>query len=174
MRYYSILTFSLLMVACSTVKVNYDYDRDVDFTAFTTYNYFSDLDSGLGALDERRLLDLLDSTLGSRGYRLAEGPDFLINILGSQYRTGPGNSVGVGLGSGGRNLGGGICVGIPVGGPGLKRSIQFDFVDAQRDALFWQAQADSGYRENLSPAAREEQLRAVVDKVFSKYPPEDQ
>jgi hypothetical protein len=60
---------------------------------------------------------------------------------------------------------------LPLGGSNWKRSIQFDLVDAQRDALIWQATSESGLRDNASPSVREEQLRAVVKKVFSKFPP---
>jgi len=58
-----------------------------------------------------------------------------------------------------------------LGGPNLKRSIQFDLVDAQRDALVWQAVAESGLPQNASPSVREDRLRNVVKKVFSKFPP---
>lgn len=129
------------------------------------------MDSGLSQLDEKRLLRALDSTLRAKGYLLAEEPDFLINILSSQYRRAPNNSVGVGLGGGGRNVGGGVSVGVPLGGSGIEREIQFDLVDSQKDALFWQAISESGYRDNASPSVREERLKKVVAKVFSKFPP---
>lgn len=171
MRTTLVVVFCFLSVACSSVRVSYDYDNEVDFTAYSTYNYFSDMNSGLSQLDEKRLLRILDSTLQSRGYRLAEEPDFFVNILSSAFQTAPTNSVGVGIGGGGRNMGGGISVGLPLGSPGLQRSVQFDFVDAQKDALFWQAVAESGFRENASPSVREANLRALVKKVFSKFPP---
>ena len=174
MRFPLSLVLLLLVVSCTTIRVNYDYDKEVDFSNYTTYNYFSDMDSGLSQLDEKRLVRILDSTLTSRGYRLAEEPEFFINILSSEFRKAPNNSVGVGIGGTGRNVGGGISLGIPVGNSGIQRSIQFDFVDAQRDALIWQAVAESGYRENASPSVRENNLRALVKKVFSKYPPKSQ
>ena len=161
-----------LMMSCGAVKVDYDYDRDVDFSKYSTYNYFSDVETGLSQLDERRLIRVLDSTLKTKGYQLAEEPDFFINILSHEFRSSPNNAVGVGIGGTGRNVGGGVSLGIPVGNSGLQRMIQFDFVDADRDALFWQAFSESGYRENASPSVREDRLRAVVKKVFSKYPPE--
>ena len=159
------------MASCSSVKVNYDYDKTVDFSSYSTYNYYSDMQSGLSQLDEKRLLNALDSTLKARGYRLAEEPELFINIMSNEYRSAPNNNVGVGLGGGGRNVGGGISVGLPLGGPNMQRSIQIDLVDAQRDALVWQAVAESGLRENASPSVREDKLRAVVKKVFSKFPP---
>ena len=161
-----------LLASCGAVKVDYDYDRGTNFSKYTTYNYFSDMNSGLSQLDERRLLRVLDSTLTTKRYKLSEEPDFFINIISNEYRSNSGNNVGFGVGGTGGNVGGGLSVGIPVNSGGLKRMIQFDFVDADRDALFWQAVSDSGYRDNASPSVREDMLRAVVAKVFSKYPPE--
>ncbi len=171
MRYLLFIVLIVVLASCSSVKVNYDYDKTVDFSSYSTYNYYSDMQSGLSQLDEKRLLNALDSTLKARGYRLAEEPELFINIMSNEYRSAPNNNVGVGLGGGGRNVGGGISVGLPLGGPNMQRSIQIDLVDAQRDALVWQAVAESGLRENASPSVREDKLRAVVKKVFSKFPP---
>lgn len=173
MRNTLIVVFSLLLASCSSVRVNYDYDKEVDFSGYTTYNYFPEMNSGLSQLDEKRLVRILDSTLQSRGYRLAEEPEIFVNIMSNEFQAAPNNSVGVGLGGGGRNVGGGISVGLPLGSPSVQRNIQFDFVDAQRDALFWQATAESGYRENASPSEREHRLEVLVKKVFSKFPPKN-
>ncbi|WP_190809661.1 DUF4136 domain-containing protein [Flagellimonas sp. S3867] len=172
MRSFFLIVVCCLLISCAGVRVSYDYDKATDFSNYTSYNYFSDVESGLSGLDEKRLTRILDSTLQSKGYILAEEPDFFINILSSEYRSAPNNAVGVGIGGGGRNVGGGVSVGLPLGTSGIQRQIQFDFVDAQKDALFWQATSESGYRENASPSVREERLRAVVKKVFSKFPPE--
>lgn len=173
MRYLFAILCCGLLYSCVSVRVNYDYDRGTDFSSYTTYNYFSDVASGLSPLDEKRLMRILDSTLQSKGYRLVEEPDFFINILSSEYRSAPNSAVGVGIGGGGGNVGGGVSLGLPLGGSGIQRQIQFDFVDAQKDALFWQAISESGYRDNASPSVREEQLAAVVKKVFSKFPPKN-
>lgn len=171
MRYLLSIVLVFVLVSCSSVRVNYDYDRTVDFSSYSTYNYFADMQTGLSQLDERRLLHAVDSTLKARGYRLAEEPEIFINIMSDEYRSAPKNNVGVGIGGTGRNVGGGISVGLPLGGLNLQRSIQIDLVDSQRDALVWQAVAESGLRDNASPSVREQQLQAVVKKVFSKFPP---
>ncbi len=172
MRKFLSLLSVFMLFSCSAVRVNYDYDKTVDFLSYSTYNYYPDMQSGLSQLDERRLLSALDSTLQARGYRLAEEPELFFNIISDEYRGAPNNNVGVGIGGTGRNVGGGISVGLPLGGPTLQRSIQFDLVDAQRDALVWQARAESGLRDNASPSVREAKLKAVVKKVFSKFPPQ--
>ncbi|MCL6264901.1 DUF4136 domain-containing protein [Flagellimonas myxillae] len=172
MKYlFSIIILGLL-ASCGGIRVNYDYDKATNFRNYSSYNYFSDMDSGLSQLDEQRLLRVLDSTLQSKGFLLTEEPCFYINILSSEFRSSPNNAVGVGIGGTGRNVGGGVSVGLPLGNSGIQRRIQFDFVDAQKDALFWQATTESGYRENASPSVREERLRALVKKVFSKFPPQ--
>lgn len=170
-RFFSIIVLGFVM-SCASVSVTYDYDKNTDFSSYTTYNYFYDIESGLSQLDEKRLKRILDSTLHSKGYLLAEEPDFFINVLSNEFRNASNSAVGVGVGGTGRNVGGGLSVGVPLGNSGIQRRIQFDFVDAQKDALFWQASSESGFRENASPSVREERLRAVVKKVFSKFPPE--
>ena len=166
-----IIVLGSLIASCSSIRVNYDYDSQTDFSGYTTYNYFSDMQTGLSGLDERRLLRILDSTMQAKGYRLTEEPDFFVNIISEEFRSAPNSSVGVGLGGGGRNVGGGVSIGVPISNSGIQRMIQFDFVDAQRDMLFWQATTESGFRDNASPSVRESRLRAIVKKVFAKYPP---
>lgn len=172
MRFSVVFLILGLTLGCSAVRVNYDYDQSADFSNYTTYNYFGDMETGLSPLDEKRLFRVLDSTLRARGFLLSEEPDFLVNIISQEYRNATQNSVGVGVGGTNRNVGGGVSIGIPVGGSSLERSIQFDFVDSQKNTLFWQAISESGFRPNASPSVREEQLRRVVEKVFSKFPPE--
>ncbi|MEB8330020.1 DUF4136 domain-containing protein [Flavobacteriaceae bacterium KMM 6897] len=166
----TVLVF-LLLASCNAVRVNYDYDKDTDYSSYTTYNYYPEMKTGLSQLDTRRLLDAIDSTMQVKGMLLAEEPEFFINITSNSIRAPRNNTVGVGVGGTGRNVGGGLSIGLPIGQPDLDRVIQFDFVDSQKDELFWQAISESSFQENLSPVERETKLKQVVDKVFAKYPP---
>lgn len=161
----------VLITSCNAVRVNYDYDKATDFSSYTTYNYYPDLNTGLSQLDTKRLLKAVDSDMQLKGIQLSEEPDFFINIHSSSFRGPNNSSVGVGVGGGGRNAGGGVSIGIPVGQPNLSREIVFDLVDSQKDALFWQGVSESSYRDNASPSVREDMLQRIVAKVFSKYPP---
>ncbi|MGB5555606.1 MAG: DUF4136 domain-containing protein [Flavobacteriaceae bacterium] len=161
----------LLFTSCNAVRVNYDYDKETDFSSFNTYNYYTELKTGLSELDDKRLFKVLDIALQSKGLVFSEEPDILINIEGRSYETPQNSSVGVGVGGMGRNVGGGVSVGIPVGRPNLERILQFDFVDAKKDMLFWQAISTSSLKEDLPPVLREQKLQELVDKVLKKYPP---
>jgi len=160
-----------LCVACSGLRVNYDYDKNADFSNYRTYNYYGDMQTGLSELDTKRLLIALDSVLQTKGIQSSEEPDFLINIESREFQMPQNKSVGIGVGGGGRNVGGGVSIGVPIGSPNREREIIFDFIDTQKDALFWQAITSSNYRENASPLTREKILIEIVGKVMAKYPP---
>ncbi|RIA10539.1 uncharacterized protein DUF4136 [Flavobacteriaceae bacterium MAR_2010_72] len=161
----------LLFVSCAPVRVNYDYERGVDFSKYKTYNYYQDLNTGLSELDTNRLLDVLDAGLQAKGFTLSETPDFFVNIVSDEYQEAQRNSVGVGMGGTGRNVGGGISIGIPLGQGTMNRQIIFDFVDENGKGLFWQAVSESSYNPNATPEQREAKLKAIVNKVLSGYPP---
>ncbi|WP_276167963.1 DUF4136 domain-containing protein [Zobellia alginiliquefaciens] len=165
------LLLILLLVSCNAIKVNYDYDKATDFSNYSTYNYYPDMETGLSELDTKRLLHAVNSEMQLKGIRFSEDPDFYINIESESFQAPRNNTVGVGIGGTGRSVGGGVSVGIPVGQPKLEREIRFDFVDVKKDELFWQGQTQSSFKENVTPETREEKLHALVEKVFSKYPP---
>ncbi len=162
----------LFLVACSSIRVNYDYDKETNYSNYSTYNYYPDMASGLNELDTKRLIKAIDVTMQNKGILLSEEPDFFINIFSSSFQAPRNNTVGVGVGSGGGNVGGGVSFGIPVGQSKFTREIVFDFVDSQKDAMFWQAVSESSLRDNASPNEREAILKQLVEKVFIKYPPQ--
>ena len=161
----------LLFTSCHVIRVQTDYEKGTDFLNYSTYNYFSDLETGLSELDEKRLIKILDAAMQAEGILLSEEPDFLINIESGIYKTPRNNNVGVGVGGTGRNVGGGVSVGIPIGQANVQREIIFDFVDSQKDMLFWQATSKSSLNESATPVEREKKLKDIVAKVLSKYPP---
>lgn len=171
MRNLSYLVLLLLVVSCTPIRVTYDFERTTDFSKYKTYNYYSDVNTGLSELDTKRLLDALDTSLQAKGFTLAEKPDFYIDIKSSEYQEDQHSSVGVGMGGTGRHVGGGISFGIPIGQSNINRQIQFDFVDENAHSLFWQAVSESSYSPNATPEDREAHFKAIVDKVLSGFPP---
>tara|TARA_R110001592_G_C12984926_1_gene734506 strand:+ start:278 stop:799 length:522 start_codon:yes stop_codon:yes gene_type:complete len=159
------------VISCAPIRVNYDFDKGTDFSKYKTYNYYSDMKTGLSELDTKRFLESLDAKLETLGITFSETPDFFIDIKSNTVQNVQRNTVGVGLGGGGRNMGGGISIGLPIGEANLNRQIMIDFVDENRKQLFWQAVSESSYYENAAPETRETQLKAIIDKVFSEYPP---
>lgn len=167
---YLLLTL-FLFTSCYTVQVNYDYERQADFTKYKTYDYYSDMESGLSKLDQKRLLDAMDRSLKARGFELSSNPDFLIDIKSAEFENAQNSNVGIGMGGTGGNVGGGISVGFPMSNNRLSREIIFEFVDENRMGLFWQALSESAFNPNAKPEKREKQFQQIVDKVLEGYPP---
>ena len=161
----------LFLTSCAAVRVSYDYDKDTEYSNYSTYNYYPEMETGLNQLDTKRLLNAIDSIMQIKGIQFSEEPDFFINIQSRAFRMPRNNTVGVGVGGTGRNVGGGVSVGIPIGQPGMEREIVFDLIDSQKDMLFWQAISESAFRENATPLTKEKKLQEIVTKVFAKYPP---
>jgi len=162
-----------LIVSCAPIYVNYDYETGTDFNHYKTYNMFPDIQTGLSALDTKRLLNAIDQYLQSKGYIVSETPDFYVNVTSSEFQGDNRNTVGAGIGGGGRNVVGGISIGIPVGNTGIHRELTFDFIDVKKDALFWQAVSESNFNPKTSPEKRNEKFKDIVAKVFIKYPPKN-
>jgi len=161
----------LLFTSCHVVRVHTDYEKETNFSNYSTYNYYDDMEMGMSELDEKRLIKILDVAMQTEGILLSEEPDFLINIQSGIFQAPRSNTVGVGVGGTGRNVGGGVSVGIPIGQSNVQREIIFDFVDSQKDLLFWQATSKSSLNENATPVEREKKLKDIIEKVLSKYPP---
>jgi len=172
MKHTLMLFLIVVISSCSPIYVNYDYEKGIDFKKYITYNYYSDLETGLSELDTNRLLNVLDFQMQANGYSLSETPDFYVNILSSQYETANRSSVGVGVVGGGGNVGGGISIGLPIGQPKITREIVFEFIDEDGIGLFWQAVSESGFNPNSSPEKREMRLNKIVNKVLLGFPPE--
>ena len=166
---YIILLF--LVASCAPIYVNYDYERSTDFSKYKTYNYYSNMETGLSELDTKRLLDALDVKLTAKGLSLSDTPDFFIDIKTIEYQGSQRQTVGVGVGGGGRNVGGGVSIGLPIGQNNVNRQITFDFVDENKKQLFWQAVSESSFNPNATPEKREERLNAIAEKVLQKFPP---
>ncbi|HMB62074.1 MAG TPA: DUF4136 domain-containing protein [Eudoraea sp.] len=161
----------MCLTACGTVRVNYDYDKTTDFSNYSTYNYYPEMETGMSDLDINRLLQAIDSTMQQKGILFSEEPEFFINIQSRAFRNLQNSSVGVGVGGTGRNVGGGVSIGLPIGRPNVETEIIFDLVDSQKDALIWQAVSESTFREGASPSVKKEKLKEIVAKVFSRFPP---
>lgn len=173
MKSIQILLLLLLVSSCASIRVNYDYDKQTNFNTYKTYNYYSDLETGLSELDTKRLLDIMDTNMKAKGFSLSEKPDFFINIQSSEYQNQQRNNVGVGVGGGGGHVGGGLSIGIPIGQSKMNRQITIDFIDENGKGLFWQAVSESSYNPKASPEKRELTLNNIVEKILTNYPPKN-
>lgn len=160
-----------ILTSCGAY-VDYDYEKDTKFETYKTYNYFSDIKTDFNDLDNKRLVRAIDAKLKTMGFEKSENPSFNIDIKSNQTNQNSNSNVGVGLGGTGKNVGGGISIGIPVGGNRIITEVSIEFVDDSKNGVFWQAVTIISNIGN-TPKKREESFVKLVEKVLSKYPPEN-
>ena len=168
----SILVLFILMLTSCGPAVTLDYEPEADFSSYTTYSFYPTLDSGLNALDEKRIMRATDSLLQQKGLIKTQRPDLYVNFYASE-QLGSRNTIGIGVGSGGGNVGVGVGGGIPIGGRKIEQQLTIDFIDVSNDALIWQAIGEDDYPEKSTPERKQTFYNKMLAKIFKKYPPKE-
>ena len=163
--------FLALLMGCSTSKVMTDYDDDINFTEFKTFAFFEDVGKGLNELDIKRATLIMTTELNKLGLQESETPDFFINIISNITEVNNTNTIGIGVGSGGRNGGFGVSGGIPIGGKKMNEELIVEFVNANDNTLFWEAILNSTIKEKRKPEEKEIHFQEIITKILEKYPP---
>lgn len=73
--------FLFLLVSCSTVNVNSDYNKQVDFIQYKTFAFYkTEIDKvEISDLDKKRILHAIDMKMTLNGFTKSETPDLFIN-----------------------------------------------------------------------------------------------
>jgi hypothetical protein len=148
-----------------------DYDSEINFNDFKTYAFFEDVGKGLNELDVKRVISSMNSELKLSGFIELENPDFFINIISKISEAKNNNTIGIGIGSGGRNGGFGISGGIPIGGKKLNEEFIIEFVNAKTDEIIWEGILNSTIKEKRKPEQKEVHFKEIIKKILDKYPP---
>ena len=165
------IILAIFITSCGGPRAVYDYDETAGFSNISTYQIFPELETGMNQLDEQRLVSILTEQLAQKGFATSQEPQIYVNFYSTEYQTPTRNSVGIGVGGTGRNVGVGVSGGIPIGGPDTYRRVTFDFIDVQKDALIWQAIVEGKFDNNTSPEKRADRLRTMVEEALKGYPP---
>ncbi|CAM1346395.1 DUF4136 domain-containing protein [Tenacibaculum crassostreae] len=165
--------FLLIFLSCASPKIVYDYDSQTNFLSYKTFNFFEDAGKGLSDLDKKRIEQELISGLEAKGMKLAENPDMYINLLSEERPSLNRNTIGIGIGSGGRNVGFGISGGIPIESRKINQQLTIDFVESKNNQLIWQSISNSEIREKTTPEERVKHYKTILNKVLANYPPKN-
>jgi hypothetical protein len=162
---------SLILFSCATPKVVYDYDKKANFNSYKTFDFYPDIQLALSELDSARVLQQVESALILKGFKKSSTPDIFINIVSEQFETPSNNSIGIGLGTGGRNVGVGVSGGIPLRSNTLTQLFRVDLIDVTKDVLIWEGTYEGKFKKRISPEAKNEYFKITFEKIFSGYPP---
>lgn len=164
--------FLFILGSCSSIRVNSDYDKSVDFSQYKTYAFHK---RGIerveiSGLDKKRILNAIDVELRKKGMTKSENPDLLVNIFTKereridvdQYYAGWG--YGWGYGWNPYLWGGRTYVSSYVEG-----TLYIDLIDAKKKELVWEGEGVGYLTENREK--KESQINEFVAKILAQFPP---
>ena len=84
-----IISLALMMMACSSISVKTDYDKQYDFEKFKTYRWASGTE--INPQDElqkhplvlKRVIKSVDKTMSEKGMQLVEGDEYDLVVMGA-------------------------------------------------------------------------------------------
>lgn len=165
------LFITLLLVSCSSVRVNTDYDKNVDFSSYKTYAFYkTGIDKvEISDLDKKRILRSIDEEMTAKGFTKSEAPDILININTKAEKNINVNQFYAGYGYGwgfGWNpyWGGNYSVNTNTEG-----TLIIDLIDAKKKELIWQGEGVGYLTQNTNK--KDENIKDFVTKILAQYPP---
>lgn len=158
------------LISCSSVRVNADYDKKANFSAYKSYAYFkSGIDKAeISDLDKKRILYAIDDAMATKGFTKSETPDLLISIFTKEREVvDVYQNYGFGWGWGwgpGWGMGYSRAITTPEG------TLFIDIIDAKTKELIWQGQG-TGYLSSNTDK-KEERIKEFVSKILEQYPPQ--
>lgn len=174
MKKFLLFTFFLMLLAsCSSITVNSDYDKKVDFSQYKTFAFYkTGIDKvEISDLDKKRILRSIEETLTAKGFIISETPDLIINIFTKEREQVDVNQFNMGWGYGWGwgwdpwMMGGNTSVNrYPVG------TLFIDLIDANKKELIWQGEGQGTLTKDTNK--KDEHIKKFVTKILEQYPPQ--
>jgi hypothetical protein len=184
---YLVALLSLVLSACSTVKVSTDYDQSADFTALKGFNWLPEsvkVEKENAYLNNRimdvRITKAIDKQLVAQDFSFSTAPDFYVNYsITSEKKTnirtydnysgyGPSWGWGVGYGHRGMSLSAHTETRIDEYQQG---SLVIDVIDPTSLELIWRGIGSKRLPESTDAAEMDKLVADVVKSILSKFPP---
>lgn len=169
----SVMILVLLLASCQAVRVNSDFDKNVDFSQFKTYAFYKNgIDKvEISDLDKKRILRSIDNQMLKKGFIKSETPDLLVNIFTKERKEVDVNQFNAGFGYGwgfGWNpwIWGGNQTAVNTYTVG---TLFIDLIDAKKNEMIWQGEGVGDLTHKTSE--KDAVIDEFVTKILEQYPP---
>ena len=187
LAFMGVLLFVLpFLTGCASLKVTYDYDKNVDFNQYKTYQFYGwakGSEKNINSLDRERVQDAFAKEFKKRGLTyVKDNGDLIVSLFFVTKEKTETTAHTTGVGAYGGYYHGYYGYGPRWGwGPGFSYSTttytQHDYkegtlivniFDAKAKKLIWEGIASDALKEK--PEGREERIRYAVAKIMENYP----
>ncbi len=162
--------------ACSTISVNSDYDRSVNFEGLRTYDWLPEPQQKQhspqveNTLVKARVRHAVERELDNKGYRkVSEAPDFYLAYHTAVQKKVEVQTVPAGGRRGRRGGWGGVYTDVYEYDEG---TLILDIVSAGKQELMWRGTAKAVMNWKGSPETKTENINEAVGKILERFPPE--
>jgi hypothetical protein len=167
------LLILIVLMACSSIKVSYDYDRQADFSKYKTYAFSEEsMDMGLDQLNRDRVIDAVKNQMALKGFIQSHTPEVVVDIhvKGEKKTTATATTTGTPR----MYRYGGYATTQVTYDEYIEGTMFITLVDKAEDKIIWQGIGTKTIDENASPEKREESINSSVEKIMANYPPESE
>lgn len=170
-----LLFFTLIgALACSSVKTTVDYDKQVDFTKYSSYKLLPDnLEESVGQLNRSRIMEKLESELATKSLSKSEDPDVLVDILikGKKEVEATATTTGGGYGFYRYGYGGGFSTTQINYYEYIVGTMFITLIDNASQKIVWQGTGARTIDEDASVDKREANINYAIQSILRNYPP---
>ena len=167
------IAVALLVGACSGISTTTDYDPQVDFSGFTTYDWV-DGQSEVDNITSSRIRQSVDAAMAAKGFsQSSSNPDLAISYQVSSAERRSFNTVNAGWGGGYGWGGWGMGMGTSTTTENVwqEGSLILGIFDTATKNLVWTGTATTDIDGSRSPQQRQELIDSAVNKMMGDFPP---
>ena len=172
-RFRALVPVLLLAAAAIAQEVNFDFENDINYSAFDTYAWI-DIDDGGQPLDEltaNRLKSAVDAELATKGLRKADSTqaDLLVGYQAALRKERPIMVYDTGWGYGPGWRAGGLAT-MP-SSTILVGSVVLDMYWRSQKLLVWRGSVTKTIEVGAKPEKRDRNIQKGIQKLLKHYPP---
>lgn len=167
---------ALLVGACSGISTTTDYDPQVDFSGFSTYDWI-DSQGEVDNITSSRVRQSVDGAMAGKGFtQSSSNPDLAISYQVTSAERRSFNTVNSGWGGGYGGYGGGgwgMGMGTSTTTENVwqEGSLILGIFDTSSKNLVWTGTATTDIDGSRSPQDRQELIDSAVAKMMGDFPP---
>jgi hypothetical protein len=170
-----LLPVLLIFIACSTVKIGFDYDKQADFSKYKTYTISEEtMDMPLNQLNRDRIISAVEAEMAAKGFTKTESSSDVIldiRIKGEEVHTATATTSGGGYGHYRWGYGGGFSTTTVNYDKYVEGTLFVTLIDRATEKIVWQGTGTRTLDESANAQKREENINYAVKQIFTNYPP---
>jgi hypothetical protein len=174
LRLIVLLIISALFYSCSSMKVTYDYDKNIDFSKYKTYAFTAETKKlPVGDLNRDRVIKAVENEMNDRGYSISKSPDLAVDLHVKAEEKVQASAMVTGSHYGPYRY--------PAGSGFSSTNVSYNeytdgtlfisIVDMEKDQLIWTGTGTKTIDPDMSPEQREKAINSSIKQIMANYPP---